>query len=40
MGDGRINVGLGVLNSSVAFGKTNYRITPAGSCWSATAAEW
>jgi geranylgeranyl reductase family protein len=25
MGDGRVNVGLGVLNSSVAFGKTNYR---------------
>jgi geranylgeranyl reductase family protein len=25
LGDGRINVGLGVLNSSVAFGKTNYR---------------
>ena len=25
MGDGRINVGLGVLNSSVAFGKTDYR---------------
>jgi menaquinone-9 beta-reductase len=25
LGDGRINVGLGVLNSSVAFGRTNYR---------------
>jgi menaquinone-9 beta-reductase len=25
MGDGRVNVGLGVLNSSGAFGKTNYR---------------
>jgi geranylgeranyl reductase family protein len=25
MGDGRVNVGLGVLNSSVGFGKTNYR---------------
>lgn len=25
MGDGRVNVGLGVLNSSVAFGKSNYR---------------
>jgi len=25
MGDGRVNVGLGVLNSSVAFGKTNYK---------------
>lgn len=25
MGDGRVNVGLGVLNSSTAFGKTNYR---------------
>ncbi|MPZ25769.1 MAG: geranylgeranyl reductase family protein [Micromonosporaceae bacterium] len=25
MGDGRVNVGLGALNSSVAFGKTNYR---------------
>jgi geranylgeranyl reductase family protein len=25
MGDGRVNVGLGVLNSSAAFGKTNYR---------------
>jgi flavin-dependent dehydrogenase len=25
IGDGRVNVGLGVLNSSVAFGKTNYR---------------
>lgn len=25
LGDGRVNVGLGVLNSSVEFGKTNYR---------------
>ncbi|MGC4804842.1 geranylgeranyl reductase family protein [Micromonospora sp. DT233] len=25
LGDGRVNVGLGVLNSSNAFGKTNYR---------------
>ncbi|WP_040477443.1 geranylgeranyl reductase family protein [Longispora albida] len=25
MGDGRVNVGLGVLNSSAAFGKTDYR---------------
>jgi flavin-dependent dehydrogenase len=25
MGDGRVNVGLGVLNSSVGFGRTNYR---------------
>lgn len=25
MGDGRVNVGLGALNSSSAFGKTNYR---------------
>jgi menaquinone-9 beta-reductase len=25
MGDGRVNVGLGLLNSSGAFGKTNYR---------------
>lgn len=25
LGDGRVNVGLGVLNSSSAFGKTNYR---------------
>jgi geranylgeranyl reductase family protein len=25
MGDGRVNVGLGVLNSSAAYGKTNYR---------------
>ncbi len=25
LGDGRVNVGLGVLNSSVAFGKTNFR---------------
>jgi geranylgeranyl reductase family protein len=25
LGDGRVNVGLGVLNSSVSFGKTNYK---------------
>lgn len=25
LGDGRVNVGLGVLNSSAAFGRTNYR---------------
>jgi geranylgeranyl reductase family protein len=25
LGDGRVNVGLGVLNSSVSFGKNNYR---------------
>jgi menaquinone-9 beta-reductase len=25
MGDGRVNVGLGILNSSSAFGKTNYK---------------
>ncbi|PZM94578.1 MAG: FAD-dependent oxidoreductase [Actinobacteria bacterium] len=25
LGDGRVNVGLGVLNSSTAFGRTNYR---------------
>jgi geranylgeranyl reductase family protein len=25
LGDGRVNVGLGVLNSSTAYGKTNYR---------------
>nr|WP_091561376.1 geranylgeranyl reductase family protein [Micromonospora pattaloongensis] len=25
LGDGRVNVGLGVLNSSAAYGKTNYR---------------
>lgn len=25
LGDGRVNVGLGVLNSSVAFGRSNYR---------------
>ncbi len=25
MGDGRVNVGLGMLNSSAAFGRTNYR---------------
>jgi menaquinone-9 beta-reductase len=39
LGDGRINVGLGVLNSSVAFGKTNYRRMLA-EWLSATPAEW
>jgi menaquinone-9 beta-reductase len=39
LGDGRVNVGLGVLNSSAAFGKTNYRHMLAG--WLAnTPAEW
>ncbi len=39
MGDGRVNVGLGVLNTSIGFGKTNYRelLTE----WMAgTPAEW
>jgi geranylgeranyl reductase family protein len=39
LGDGRINVGLGVLNSSVAFGKTNYRRMLA-EWLAATPAEW
>lgn len=39
IGDGRINVGLGVLNSSVAFGKTNYR-RMLGDWLSSTPAEW
>ncbi|HEY2949242.1 MAG TPA: geranylgeranyl reductase family protein [Micromonosporaceae bacterium] len=39
LGDGRVNVGLGVLNSSTAFGKTNYRAMLAD--WlSTTPAEW
>jgi geranylgeranyl reductase family protein len=39
MGDGRVNVGLGVLNSSAAFGKTNYRSMLTD--WLATTpAEW
>jgi geranylgeranyl reductase family protein len=39
MGDGRVNVGLGVLNSSVGFGKTNYRDMLT-EWMSATPAEW
>ncbi|MGH8792312.1 MAG: FAD-dependent oxidoreductase, partial [Stackebrandtia sp.] len=39
MGDGRVNVGLGVLNSSGAFGNTNYRQLLLD--WlSGTPAEW
>ncbi|HEY8534094.1 MAG TPA: geranylgeranyl reductase family protein [Micromonospora sp.] len=39
LGDGRVNVGLGVLNSSTAFGRTNYRRMLAD--WLAgTPAEW
>jgi geranylgeranyl reductase family protein len=39
MGDGRVNVGLGVLNSSTAFGKTDYRQMLVD--WlDATPAEW
>jgi geranylgeranyl reductase family protein len=39
MGDGRVNVGLGVLNSSVEFGRSNYRDMLTD--WlSATPAEW
>jgi menaquinone-9 beta-reductase len=39
LGDGRVNVGLGVLNSSVAFGKSNYRAMLTD--WlSTTPAEW
>jgi geranylgeranyl reductase family protein len=38
-GDGRGNVGLGVLNSSVAFGKTNYR-TLLTDWLSSTPDEW
>jgi geranylgeranyl reductase family protein len=39
LGDGRVNVGLGVLNSSVAFGKTDYRAMLTD--WMAgTPAEW
>ncbi|SBT63136.1 geranylgeranyl reductase family [Micromonospora sediminicola] len=33
LGDGRVNVGLGVLNSSSAFGKTNYRRLAHQSGW-------
>jgi geranylgeranyl reductase family protein len=39
MGDGRVNVGLGVLNSSAAFGKTNYR-TMLTDWLSTTPPEW
>ena len=39
MGDGRVNVGLGVLNSSHAFGKTNYR-TMLTDWLSTTPPEW
>jgi geranylgeranyl reductase family protein len=39
MGDGRVNVGLGVLNSSTAFGKTNYR-TMLTDWLSTTPTEW
>jgi geranylgeranyl reductase family protein len=39
LGDGRVNVGLGVLNSSVAFGKTNYR-TMLTQWLSSTPEEW
>ncbi len=39
MGDGRVNVGLGVLNSSTAFGKTNYR-TMLTDWLSTTPDEW
>ncbi|MDT4988561.1 MAG: menaquinone-9 beta-reductase [Micromonosporaceae bacterium] len=39
LGDGRVNVGLGVLNSSVAFGKTNYK-TMLTDWLSTTPDEW
>jgi geranylgeranyl reductase family protein len=39
MGDGRVNVGLGVLNSSTAFGKTNYR-TMLTDWLASTPPEW
>jgi menaquinone-9 beta-reductase len=39
LGDGRVNVGLGVLNSSVAFGNTNYR-TMLADWLAGTPAEW
>jgi menaquinone-9 beta-reductase len=39
MGDGRVNVGLGVLNSSAAWGKTNYR-TMLTDWLSTTPPEW
>lgn len=39
LGDGRVNVGLGALNSSTAFGKTNYRKLLL-EWLDATPAEW
>jgi geranylgeranyl reductase family protein len=39
LGDGRVNVGLGVLNSSSAFGKTNYR-TMLTDWLSTTPVDW
>jgi geranylgeranyl reductase family protein len=39
VGDGRVNVGLGILNSSSAFGKTNYR-TLLTDWLTTTPAEW
>ena len=39
MGDGRVNVGLGVLNSSAAYGRTNYR-TMLTDWLSSTPDEW
>jgi menaquinone-9 beta-reductase len=39
LGDGRVNVGLGVLNSSVSFGKTNYK-RMLGDWLGATPDEW
>ena len=40
MGDGTVNVGLGVLNSSTAFGKTDYRDAAAPTGWTARPEEW
>jgi geranylgeranyl reductase family protein len=39
LGDGRVNVGLGVLNSSVEFGKSNYRLMLT-DWMNATPTEW
>jgi geranylgeranyl reductase family protein len=39
LGDGRVNVGLGVLNSSDAFGKTNYRAM-LGDWLASTPPDW
>jgi menaquinone-9 beta-reductase len=39
LGDGRVNVGLGVLNSSAAFGTTNYR-TMLADWLAGTPADW